>query len=195
MGPSSPLRADSDGIASPAGGAARPTVEEIYDSHAGFVVRNLRRLGVSDAALDDAVQDVFVVVHRRLGGFEGRSSIRTWLFSILALVAKDYHRASRRRAARFAPAPDSAIDGPAPGDGPLDALAKTEAVLTLHRLLAELDDDKRALFVMVELEELSVAEAAETIGVNINTAHARLRAARLRFEASLAKHKARGGAA
>src|SRR5450631_4356797 len=72
------------------------TLHEIYQRHADFVWRTLRRLGVREAEASDAVQDVFVVVHAKLGQFEGRSSMTTWLFTICRTVARE----RRRRAAR-----------------------------------------------------------------------------------------------
>src|SRR5262245_16282732 len=82
---------------------ARPAIDEpvafdaVYDACFDFVWRNARRLGVPDAQLDDAVQEVFLVVHRRLADFEGRSSIKTWVFGILLKVAADHRRALRRK--------------------------------------------------------------------------------------------------
>ena len=71
--------------------------EQIYEQFFGFVWRNLRRLGVPDAALDDATQDVFVVVFRQWEGFEGRSSVQTWLFGIVLRVARDHRKVAQRR--------------------------------------------------------------------------------------------------
>ncbi len=71
--------------------------EAIYDEHFDFVFRNVRRLGVPDAHVDDAVQEVFLVVHRRLAEFEGRSSVKTWIFGVLARVAADHRRSIRRK--------------------------------------------------------------------------------------------------
>ena len=65
------------------------TYEQVYETNFDFVWRNARRLGLSDGVVDDVVQDVFLVVHRRLAEFQARSSIRTWLFGILLKVAKD----------------------------------------------------------------------------------------------------------
>src|SRR5262245_39607962 len=82
----------------PARGARVETrrFEEVYDEHIDFVWRSLRLLGVADAQLDDAIQDVFVVVHRKLDTFEGRASIRTWIFGIALRVAR-MHRVRQRR--------------------------------------------------------------------------------------------------
>jgi RNA polymerase sigma-70 factor (ECF subfamily) len=170
--------------------------EAVYERHFDFVWRNVRRMGVSDGAVDDAVQDVFLVVHRRLGEFEGRSSLETWLFGIVLRVVRDHRRARARRDTRLAEVQVTAETiGQPSGEGPHDDVARRQAVALLYRLLDELDEDKRAVFVLVELEERSVPEVAAALGLNLNTAYARLRAARQQFEAAMARQTATAGAA
>ncbi|HEX3695004.1 MAG TPA: RNA polymerase sigma factor [Polyangia bacterium] len=167
----------------------REGVEEICVAHMDFVWRNLRRLGVHESSIDDAVQDVFLVVHRRLVDFEERSQMKTWLFGILLRVAATYRRSVQRRRERIAdtsPVPLESVAGP-DGDGPLELVAKRQARELLHRLLGELDDDKRAMLVSVDLEQMSVPEAAESLGINLNTAYSRLRAARAAFNEAVAR--------
>ncbi|MGE3634951.1 MAG: RNA polymerase sigma factor, partial [Sandaracinaceae bacterium] len=72
-------------------------LEEIYDACFDFVWRSARRMGVAEAHADDVVQEVFLVAHRRLADFEGRSSVRTWLFGILLRVVSDHRRTLRRK--------------------------------------------------------------------------------------------------
>lgn len=166
---------------------ARPTFEDVYREHFAFVWRSARRLGVQPGALDDVVQEIFVVVHRRLAGFEGRSSLRTWLFGITLRIARDQRRSVAAR-------PHEPLDIEhlsAPGPGPREALEKAEAVALLYALLDELDEERREIFVMAELEQITMPEIAATLGLNVNTAYARLRAARQTFEAALARHRAR----
>lgn len=166
------------------------TYEQIYESSFDFVWRNARRLGVSDGAIDDVVQDVFIIAHRRLVDFEARSSIRTWLFGILLKVAKDHRRSEKRRLVREQTSAElSVLDSDEP-DSPADSMAKKQAADLVMRLLDSLDDEKRAIFVSVELEQMTVAEVAEAVGLNLNTAHARLRSARQAFEQALARHHA-----
>ena len=86
----------------PVTSGAVPAFERVYEEHFDFVWRSLRRLGVPRSALDDAVQEVFLVVHRRLAEFEGRSSLKTWLFGIAVHIALKAGRASARgRAEEF----------------------------------------------------------------------------------------------
>jgi RNA polymerase sigma-70 factor, ECF subfamily len=167
--------------------------EAVYDDQFDFVYRNVRRLGVPAAHVDDAVQEVFLVVHRRLGEFEGRSSVKTWIFGILARVAADHRRSLRRKSPHLrSPGgvvePDTIVDE---RDGPHEAIARAEGVRLLHALLDELDDDKRVVLVLAELEQMSAPEIAESLGCNLNTVYARLRAARREFEQAAQRERAR----
>jgi RNA polymerase sigma-70 factor (ECF subfamily) len=163
----------------------------LYDEHFDFVWRNARRLGVPEAAVDDAVQDVFIVAHRRLPDFEARSSVRTWLFGILLKVAKDYRRSEKRREAREqAGAELASLTRDAGSESPAEALARKQAAEIVTRLIESIDEEKRTVFVLVELEQLSVTDVAAAEGLNVNTAHARLRAARQQFEQAVARHRA-----
>jgi RNA polymerase sigma-70 factor (ECF subfamily) len=168
-----------------------PSFEAVYDEHFDFVWRSVKRLGVRESAIDDAVQDVFLVVHRRLGDFEGRSSMKTWLFGIALRVAKDHRRALARKDAKGEPLRDSL-----PSDAcacPLEETAKTEAARLVQHVLDAMDDEKRAVFVMAELEQMTAPEIAEALSVNLNTIYARLRAARAAFEDAVARYRARDG--
>jgi RNA polymerase sigma-70 factor, ECF subfamily len=171
-----------------------PKFEVIYNEHFDLVYRNIRRLGVPEALVDDAVQEVFLVVYRRLGQFEGRSSIKTWIFSIVARVASDHRRTIRRKSPHTRN-PGAAVDADDIADeraeGPHERMERLESVRLLHRLLDELDDDKRIVLVLAELETMTVPEIADTLGENVNTIYARLRAARREFEQAVARERAR----
>ena len=138
------------------------------------------------------MQDVFLVVHRRLSDFESRSSIKTWLFGIVLRVAQTHLRTVRRRRvhvdeqAAFIDVESVAMSE---SDGPAEAVARREASLLLHRLLDELDDEKRAILILVELEQMSVPDAAEAMSMNLNTAYSRLRAARQAFQDAVTRHR------
>lgn len=162
-----------------------PPFEEIYDTHFDFVWRAVRRLGVPEASTDDAVQDVFLVVHRRRASFEGRSSLKTWLYGIVLRVARDHRR--RRDRKDHGVALDHELADP--GSGPAELAAKHEALRILDRILDELSEDKREIFVLAEVAELTVPEIASLLELNLNTAYSRLRAARAEFEAALKRHR------
>jgi len=167
---------------------------EVYEDHFAFVYRTVRRLGVTESAAEDVAQEVFVCVHKSLAAFEGRSSMRTWLFGIARNVAYRHRRSLSRRIVTTAGeggALESARDDDARSAH--DAAERSEAARVLDELLGSLDDEKREAFVLVELEEMSMPEVAEALGINLNTAYTRLRAARQQFEAALARHRAKSG--
>lgn len=165
-----------------------PLFGDIYEEYFDFIWRSAKRLGVAEAHLDDAVQDVFLTAHRRLSEFEGRSTVKTWLFGILLNVIRGYRRTARRRP--VSPLYSEEIPDRAQ-IGPLEYMAKTEATELLYRLLDTLDEDKREVFVLVELEQMTAEEIAEAMGIKTHTVQSRLRAARREFEAALARHHAR----
>ena len=165
----------------------RPSFETVYEENFDFVWRSLRRLGVPRSQVDDAVQEVFLVVHRRLDDFEGRSLVRTWLFGIAFRVARTLRRTRGRREAE--PLDDHEVGCTAPT--PADRTEQAEAARLVYRLLERLDEDKRAVFILSELEEMTASEISEALGININTVYSRLRAARRGFEAALVRHRVR----
>ncbi|MEM9191933.1 MAG: sigma-70 family RNA polymerase sigma factor [Myxococcota bacterium] len=161
--------------------------EEVYREGFRFVWRCLRRLGVPDSQVEDAVQDVFVVVHRRLDEFEGRASIHTWLFRITQRVASDYRRRRRRKPTEQLVVETVATER----DGPAEQAQKRRQAEVLHAILESMDDNKRTVFILSELEQMRGPEIAEALGVPTDTVYSRLRAARSVFEKALARHRAR----
>jgi RNA polymerase sigma-70 factor (ECF subfamily) len=151
---------------------AETALDAIYREHFDFVWSVLRRLGVDEADVDDASQDVFVIAHRRLGQFEGRAAVRTWLYSIAMRVAANRRRKHARRDALLVRMP-----GAVPDDLE-DLAARGQARAILERLLDRLDEHKRVVFVLAELEELTVPAIADLVGENPRTIYSRLRAAR-----------------
>ncbi len=162
-----------------------PAFDAVYAEHFAFVWRALRRFGVRESHLDDAAQETWVVVHRRLASFEGRSSLRTWLVGIAVRVASD-HRRWRRRKDPHEPMPD---DPPfaAPGVSPEGAAERAQAGRCLDALLDTIPEERRAVFVLTELEGMSAPEVAEALGVPLNTVYSRLRVARSEFETAAAR--------
>lgn len=159
------------------------TVDQIFREHGAFVWRALKRLGVAPSDVDDATQEVFVVVHRKLGEYEGRAQMRTWLYGIAVKVAAAQRRKShvRREIATEEPvAPETASS-----DSPETAAAEREALVMLDRALDELDDEKRAVFVLYEVEGLEMPEVAEALACPVQTAYSRLHAARKDVEKAM----------
>ena len=155
--------------------------DALYEAHFDFVWRSLRRLGVPAASAEDAAQDAFVVVHRRLADLRSDASAKAWLFAIALRVAHDYRRTLRRKGTVSLDVESE----PSRDHGPFDHTAKAEASRKLEEFLGELDDDKRAAFVLADLEGMSVPEISQALNVNLNTVYSRLRVARERFVAYL----------
>jgi RNA polymerase sigma-70 factor (ECF subfamily) len=158
-------------------------VDRIFREHGPFVWRALRRLGVSPSDADDACQEVFVVVYRKLGEYQGRSQLRTWLYGIAVRVAAAHRRRAhaRREIATEEPVGEHA----ASTANPEGAAADREALAMLDRALDDLDDDKRAVFVLYEVEGLEMPEVAEAVGCPLQTAYSRLHAARKEVERAM----------
>jgi RNA polymerase sigma-70 factor (ECF subfamily) len=161
------------------------TFDEVYDGHADFVWRVLRGMGVGEAGLEDAVQDVFVVVYKRLATFDGKNPIRTWLFAIAHRVACD-HRRKGKRAHNLAPLDERLVDG---GATPAEATERNESARILLSLLEELDDDKRATLILAELEGMTAPEIAAATGAPVNTVYTRLRRARADLNRALMRRQ------
>jgi RNA polymerase sigma-70 factor (ECF subfamily) len=157
--------------------APAPSFSDVYAAHVAFVWRIARALGVPAATVEDAVQDVFVVVHRKLPAFEARAAITTWLFAITRRIAANY----RRRREPTTPL----VEDPAGTADTFAHVSRAHAAALVAMILDDLDDDQRIVFALVELEQLSVPEVASMLDLNLNTAYSRLRLARRAFEAAL----------
>lgn len=152
---------------------------ELYDAHFAFVWRSLRRLGVRDANLKDAVQDVFLVVHRRLDDFESRAKVTTWLFRICLHVAKDQRRRAHVR--REVPGDAETFDAVDPGADATATLERREDLALFDAALDALELDQRAVFTLFELEAMTGDEIAEALAIPLGTVYSRLRLAREAF--------------
>jgi RNA polymerase sigma factor (sigma-70 family) len=162
--------------------ASRPPGPEFaaaYREHHDFVWRILRYFGVPSAVLDDKVQDVFLVAYRRWSDLDPTASQRSWLFGIARRVAADLRRSTVRAERRL-----QAVPAPTDGPGPDQLLAQAEAAAFVDSFLKDLDEDKRTVFMLAEIERLTAPEIAEATGAKLNTVYSRLRAARALFEAA-----------
>ena len=165
------------------------TFREVYEEHFRFVWRSLRRLGVRESDVQDAAQDVFIVVHRRLSEFEGRSKISTWLFGICYRVASDRKKLAHVR--RRADGDEPLLDTP---DERVDVAAEAErrqGLAMLEAILDELPMEQRAVFTLFELEGMTGEDIAETLEIPLGTVYSRLRLAREAFRRSVARLSAR----
>ncbi len=157
----------------------------LFDTQFDFVWRSLRRLGVPELTVDDAAQEVFLVVSRRLGDIEvGRE--RSFLFSTALRVASTARRAIARRGVHD----DDAIDGLVDQTpGPAELADRQRARAILDQVLETIELDLRAVFVLYEIEEMTMAEIAATLELAPGTVASRLRRAREAFQTAAARHR------
>jgi len=177
-------------LAHPSGRAAgHPTaLARLFDAHAPYVGRTLRCLGVRDAELADVVQEVFLVVHDRHAELSDPGKIRAWLYAICIRKALSARRDAARKRLR-----EIARDAePASERTPHDELEKTRRLAQAFSILGALDDDKRAVFVLSEVEQLPMSEVALIVGCPLQTAYSRLQAARREIATTLRRLRARG---
>jgi RNA polymerase sigma-70 factor (ECF subfamily) len=175
-----PAERQSMSVQAIAGAPAVVTIdaESLFRAHARFVARFCAHLRVPADAIDDHVQEVFLVAHRRGGFVPGEASATTWLARIALNVIGTRRRSFHRRREEpmddvgespgFAPPPDRAVEA-------------TQALERVQRALDALDVDQRALFVLFEIEGHDCADIAAGLGVPIGTVYSRLHAARAAF--------------
>jgi len=159
------------------------TFEEAYRTHFAFVWRSLRRLGIREEDAGDAAQEVFIVVHRKLPEFAGRSKLTTWLYGVCFRVASERRRAGPRpalgeqEAASFLGRPTD----------PGASAERNQGLAVLERVLERIPDEQRAVFCLFELEGMTGEEVAESLEIPLGTAYSRLRLARAAFSAAAAE--------
>ena len=164
-----------------------PSFEEVYQEYFDFVWRSARRLGASESAVDDVVQDVFLVIYRRLETFAGRSTLKTWIFGVTRRVVSDH----RRSLARRKPHQQLPETLPALSAGPEEEADRAAAAEILRAFLESLNDDQREVFVLAELEGMTAPEIADATETKLNTVYSRLRLARDAFNRTVRRHRAR----
>jgi RNA polymerase sigma-70 factor (ECF subfamily) len=162
---------------------ATPPFSVVFREHAPYVRRVLSKLGVPDADLDDVSQEVFLGVYRNLPHFQGRASLRTWMYGICQRRAVDYRRQLRTRRESYAPEPP---EGGEPATQERN-LARGEAQRRLAKFLGELDEEKLPVFVLYEIEGVPMEEVAKRMRCARQTAYSRLYAARRQLDARVAR--------
>jgi RNA polymerase sigma-70 factor, ECF subfamily len=170
-------------------GASIATLDfrQVYDNYFPFVWRAVANRGVPSAAMDDVVQEVFLVVHRKLREFEGRSTLRTWLSGIVRRVVADHVRKRGNQATGQEAVEDHPLESL---EDPAAELERRAAVQLVSALLEKMSEAHREVFVLYELEQLTTREIAELTGTNENTVQTRLKAARRTFQRGLERHRA-----
>ena len=161
----------------------------IFDDHFDYVWFTLRRFGVPSRDLDDIAHDVFVLVYQHLDKYDPERPIRPWLFGFAYRAASDYRRLARHRVELF-DEPSDGVDG-APSAA--DRAASRQALDLVWTALEQLDLDRRAVFVLHDVEGYSAPEVADALQIPLNTAYSRLRIAREQFEKVMTRLRARQG--
>jgi RNA polymerase sigma-70 factor (ECF subfamily) len=161
--------------------------EALFDAELPYVWTSLRRLGVAERDLEDVAHELFLQVLRNLPTADTTRPARPWLFAFAVRFAADYRRLARHRGAFLGD-----TEPMEPSAGPEALLAAKQREALVLRALEDVDFDRRAVFVLHELEERSMPEVAETLGLSLNTGYSRLRVAREEFAASVRRLTARG---
>lgn len=162
-------------------------VTAIFKAHHAFVWRILRHLGVAAADQEDVLQEVFVVVHRRLGDYREQDKIRAWLYAICTRVVRDHRRRVARRREDLREVPDLSHQ-----PSQARVVADQQALTLAQSMLASLPDKQREVFVLYEIEQLSMVEIALAVECPLPTAYARLRKARERVLSEVARARLKG---
>jgi len=153
--------------------ASGSAIDQLFREQHAFVWRNARRLGCADEWVDDAVQEVFLVAARRLSELTPASNVRGWLFAIVFRVAQRMQRGRARYRARVQRYAETQAGTQTPSHE-----ASSQAARQLRYLLARLDEAKRVVLILMELEGMTSAEVAVVMSVPQGTVDSRLRAAR-----------------
>ena len=157
--------------------------EQLYATHVAFVWRALRGFGVPSQSLEDATQDVFVVVHRRFGAWGEDDRLRPWLWGVARRVASARRRTLERHQRKLDALPRPEQERPV--DARADARHRLERVAVAVDALAP---PRREVWILAELEGMRPPEIARLLGCKLNTVYSRLRRAREDLAAMLESH-------
>lgn len=178
------LPADLEPAEARRGSEERGDFDAFYLQHVQLVGRWVSRLAGPELEKEDLVQEVFLIAHRRLDTFRGAAKVTTWLFGITQNVVRHRRRKERMRSLLLGAATDVGRLAPL-RPTPVEELERREATKTVYRLLDDLPDKYRDVFILFELEGLSGAEIGALTGLNLTTLRVRLHRARARFIANL----------
>lgn len=153
------------------------TLASIYRAHADFVWRAVLRLGIPEAQAEDAVQEVFIVVRKKLPEFRGDAAVNTWLYAIARGVCANLRRANERARRKL-----EVVQPPTPEPGPEEVAANRGAAALVDTFLRGLPDGQRVVFEMVDIEGMRGPEVASALEMPLSSVYSRLRLARKRFE-------------
>ena len=170
------------GVVGPARKGRDPATEplefrELFREHFSYVWHTLRRLGIADRDLEDVAHDVFLEVYRARHRYDPARPPRAWLFGFAFRMASHHRRLARQRFEVLDDPGERADAAPTA----LDRVISTEALGVAHTVLEALEINRRAVFLMHEVDGFSIPEVAEALSIPLNTAYSRLRLARQEF--------------
>lgn len=159
--------------------------EDVVETHYAYVWRTLLRLGARRVDVEDLTQETFLTVHHRLASYDSARPIRPWLFGIAFNTLRSSRRLSRNKSEELGHDLDSFSQ--------LSADASTEAASVVRAALARVDEERRAVFILYELDDVSVADIAAAFSIPADTVYSRLRKAREEFRGALESLQKEGG--
>ena len=168
-----------------------PPFAAVYEGELGYVCNSLRRLGIPPKDLDDVAQDVFVTAFKRFGTYDAARPLRPWLFGIAFRTASAFRQ---RGSSRLEVGGEHLPEAVSEARGPDEAVAARQARDEVLRALETLDLDRKAVFVMHEIDGHTIPEVADALEIPLNTAYTRLRAARQLFVAEFRRLRGEGEA-
>src|SRR4051794_817243 len=154
--------------------------EALFDAELPYVWTSLRRLGVAPRDLEDVAHELFLRVLKRLPSCDTSQPMRPWLFAFAVRLASDYRSLARHKTGFLG---DNETTYAGPSSEELFAQAEREKLV--QRALDQIELDRRAVFVLYEIDEVPMAEIANALGIPENTGYSRLRVAREEFAASI----------
>jgi RNA polymerase sigma-70 factor (ECF subfamily) len=166
---------------------SEPWFRALYERHFDFVWRTLRHLGVREADLADACQEVFMIVYRRYPSFDAQAKVTTWLFQICFNKARERRRSAHARREVLG---EAALDQARGPSDPFSELERQDKLVLFEAALDSMELEQRAAFILFEVEGMSGPEVAEALAVPLGTAYSRLRLAREAFQAALTRVRA-----
>jgi RNA polymerase sigma-70 factor (ECF subfamily) len=169
--------------------APQPEFADLFDREFDYVWFTLRRLGVSTHDLEDVTHDVFVHVYKQLDRYDPRRPLRPWLFGFAYRIASDYRQLARHRVEAL----QERIEIVDPSPSAVDRIATCEALALAKAALEMLEVDRRAVFLLHEVEGYPVPEISEALQIPLNTAYSRLRLARDDFAKNAQRLRLRRG--
>jgi RNA polymerase sigma-70 factor (ECF subfamily) len=168
-----------------------PSFESLYRASLPFVHQKLWWLGVEPCDVDDLTQEIFLVVHRRLPSYDPRFSMKAWLGGIAWRVARNHQGSVRKRAEEALPDEDEPLELASPEPGAEQAAAQAERSARLRGIVQRLEPDLRVIFVMHEIEGISMDEIAKALGIPRGTAWSRQRRAVAVFKEAVRRQDVR----